>query len=253
MDRLSQAAMAAFLFASGCHADRQATDNPSPGATDISPSPETSAAQAIDDGIRTISFEEAGLDRAPIEAGIQAIKAGAYGNIHSLLIFRHGSLVSETYFDGEDWNNHEGAIGVVRHGRETLHDVRSISKSVVTLALLVAHERGKIESLDQKLIDFFPDYAGSFASDEKKSITIRHALTMTAGLEWNENIPYTDPANDGSRLARADDPIGFVLSRDLVSKPGEIFNYSGGLTQVLGHCRADDRRGCVRLRKSEHP
>ncbi len=173
------------------------------------------------------------LNEASIEAGIEEIRRGTYGNIHSLLIFRRGRLVSESYFPGEDEDNHRGNIGLVLHNRDTLHDVRSVSKTVVALALLLAHEQGYIRSLDQPIFDYFPEYAQRHAHSGKERITIRHALTMTAGLDWNEDVPFSHPDSSLAQLGDAPDPIDFVLGRRLVAPPGSIFTYNGGLTQLL--------------------
>lgn len=185
--------------------------------------------QELRDGIATGSLEDAKLDRIRIADGIAEVAKGSYGNVHSLLVFRHGKLVSENYFPGEDQNNHQGSLGLVLHNRETLHDVRSITKSVVALAVLIAHSRGQIPDLDQPLFDYFPDYAVEHAKEGKAGITIRHALTMTAGFEWSEGRANADNA----RLSAAPDPLAFVLGRPLVSPPGTRFNYNGGLTELL--------------------
>ena len=49
--------------------------------------------------------------------------------------------------------------------------------------------------LDAPLLDYFPRYMDLRVA-ERRRITIRHALSMSAGLEWNEDLPYTDPKND---------------------------------------------------------
>jgi CubicO group peptidase (beta-lactamase class C family) len=96
--------------------------------------------------------------------------------------------VHEAYFKGEDVQRGKGRLGVVDHGIDTLHDLRSISKTIVGAAVLVAHTNGKIKSLDQSIFDYLPNYA-SHAVGSKKEITIKHLLTMTAGLEWTEGMP----------------------------------------------------------------
>lgn len=186
----------------------------------------------LNDGIRTGNLRSVKLDEAKVSAGMSEVLKGSYGNIHSVLIFRHGTLVLEEYFTGPDENNHKGEIGVVAHNRETLHDTRSISKSVVALAVLIAHTQGKIKNLDQPIFDFFPEYA-SHAQGEKKNITVRHALTMTPGLDWNEGSAYSNPENTAYQMNRAPNTIEFVLSRKLVHKPGTTFEYNGGMTQLL--------------------
>lgn len=70
-------------------------------------------------------------------------------------------------------------------------------------------------------------------SHEKKKITIRHLLTMTSGLKWNEEVSYRDPRNTELRMDISSDPINFVLSRPMVARPGEIWNYNGGNTELV--------------------
>ncbi len=186
----------------------------------------------LNDGISTATLKSAMLDERRILNGMGEIRKGTYGNIHSVLIFRNGKLVCEEYFTGEDQNNHVGKIGVVTHTRETLHDMRSVTKSLVGLAVLIAYSHGQIKYLDQPIFSFFPEYA-SHAEGEKKNITIRHALTMTLGLEWNEAFSYSNPASSAFQMNRAPNTIEFVLSRKLVNKPGTTFQYNGGTTQLL--------------------
>ncbi|CAN5227538.1 serine hydrolase [soil metagenome] len=188
--------------------------------------------EKLNDGIRTGTLKDSGLDEAKIVAGTNEILKGTYPNIHSLLIFRNGRLVYENYFTGEDVDRGAGPIGIVKHTRDTLHDMRSVTKSIVGTAVMLAHAQGKIKSLDQPVFDFFPEYA-KYADGDKKNITVKHLLTMRAGLEWNERIPYTDPANSEIKMNRSTNPIEFVLSQKLVARPGTVFNYSGGTTQVL--------------------
>ncbi|MCA1589507.1 MAG: beta-lactamase family protein [Acidobacteria bacterium] len=123
-------------------------------------------------------------------------------------------------------------MGVVKHTRDTLHDMRSVTKSVVAAAVLIAHSQGKIKSLDKPIFEFFPEYS-RYAEGDKKNITVRHALSMSAGLDWNERISYADPANSEIQMERAANPFEYVLSQKLVEKPGTVFNYSGGLSQLL--------------------
>jgi len=89
-----------------------------------------------------------------------------------------------------------------------------------------------VDALDQPLVAFFPDYA-ELADPSRQRITLRHVLTMSAGLEYNESLPYTDSRNDEIQMNRGSDPIRFVLSRPVVTQPGQTWNYNGGLTQLL--------------------
>jgi CubicO group peptidase (beta-lactamase class C family) len=186
----------------------------------------------LKDGIRTGTLKDAGFDETKIVAGTDEILSGNYANIHSLLIFKGGRLVYENYFTGEDFERGKGPLGVVKHTRDTLHDIRSVTKTVVGLAVLHAHSKGKIKTLDQPVFDLFPEYA-KHAEGDKKNITVRHLLTMTAGLEWDEQISYADPKNSEIQMNRSNNPIEYVLTKKVAVKPGSEFNYSGGCTQLL--------------------
>jgi CubicO group peptidase (beta-lactamase class C family) len=177
------------------------------------------------------SLKLAGFDSIQISRMTQAIAQQEYPNIHSVLIVKNKKLVYERYFPGNDeiWGN---SIGMVNHTKDSLHDVRSISKSVVSACIGIAIAQGKIKSEDQKVWDFFPEYA-DLNTGEKSNLTIRHLLTMSSGLEWNENIPYSDPVNSEIQMDNSADPIHYVLSRPLVATPGTTWNYNGGCTQVL--------------------
>ena len=153
-------------------------------------------------------------------------------NVHAVLIERDGRLVYEEYFSGKDerWGQ---PLGIVTFTRATLHDLRSVTKSVVSALVGIASRSGAIPSLDAPLLDYFPEYK-DLDVPERRRITIRHALMMSVGLEWNEDIPYTDPKNDEIVMTRNRDPLHYVLARPIVSAPGTSWRYNGGTTQVLG-------------------
>lgn len=186
----------------------------------------------LKDGIKTGTLRSAKMDEARIVAGTHEILKGTYPNIHSFLIFRDNKLVYENYFTGEDSVIGKGPVGRVQHSRESLHDVRSVSKSVVGLAVMIALSQGKIRSLDQRVFDVLPEYS-RFATGQKKELNIKHLLTMSSGLKWDEGISYADPANSERLMTAAPDPVLYFLSQELVDRPGTKFNYSGGCTQTL--------------------
>ncbi len=154
-------------------------------------------------------------------------------NVHAVIVVRHGSLVFERYFSGADDSVGKGALGEVVYDRTMQHDMRSISKSVTSLLFGIALEQKKIASLDQPVFDFFPEYA-DLRTPEKDRITLRHLLTMSTGLAWEEALPFADPKNDETLMTRARDPYRYVLERPLASAPGTKYNYCGGATALLG-------------------
>ena len=187
---------------------------------------------AVNDGWKTGSLERAGIDRKRLEAMTNSIRAHPELNIHAVLIERDGQLVYEEYFSGKDerWGE---PLGVVGFTREIKHDLRSVTKSVVSALVGIANRSGALRSLDIPVLDYFPEYK-DLQLPERRQITIRHALMMGAGLEWNEDVPYTDPKNDEIVMTRSADPMHYVLSRPIVAAPGTSWRYNGGTTQVLG-------------------
>jgi CubicO group peptidase (beta-lactamase class C family) len=186
----------------------------------------------LNDGWMTGALEQAGIDRHRLEQMTDSILSHPEFNIHAVLIERGGRLVYEEYFSGKDerWGE---PLGVVSFTRGTVHDLRSVTKSVVSALVGIANSSGAIPSLDAPLLGYFPEYK-DLDVPERRRITIRHALMMGAGLEWNEDIPYTDPANDEIVMTRRPDPLQYVLARPIVSAPGTSWRYNGGTTQVLG-------------------
>ncbi len=178
-----------------------------------------------------VASEELGMDRNLLNNMQQAITNGEYPNIHSVLVAKDKKLVFEAYFVGKDeiWGTD---IGEIKHNKSLLHDVRSISKTIVSLCVGISLKRHEIDSVNQKVSDFFPEYEAHFEG-EKSNLTVKHLLTMTSGLEWNEDVPYNDPRNSEIQMTESPDPIEFILSRPMATKPGEAWRYNGGTTQLL--------------------
>ncbi len=182
-------------------------------------------------GQETGSFEEAHIDKSKILQLENEINSGKY-NIHSLIILRKNKLIYEHYFAGDD-AVFPNPVGKIPHTRDSLHDCRSVTKSIVSTCIGLAVSQGKIKSLDDKIFDYFPAYQ-QLATGDKANITIRHLLTQSSGLDWNERVSYADPANSERQMLEAQDPTGFVLQKNSIAKPGTVFNYSGGNTHLLG-------------------
>jgi CubicO group peptidase (beta-lactamase class C family) len=189
----------------------------------------TSAKKSED--IQTSSLANEGINPALINTLTTEIEKGIYPNIHSLLIARNNKLLYENYWGGKDesWGKD---LGVVKYNQDSLHDIRSISKSIVSACIGIAMQQGKIKSVDQKVFDFFPQYA-KIDTGLKSLLTLEHLLTMTSGLVWNEDIPYTNPKNSEIQMIRSKDAVEFVLSRPMEHAPGKIWKYNGGTTQLL--------------------
>ena len=162
---------------------------------------------------QTATVREAGGSEDLVELGID--RARSNHRLRSLLVVKDGRLVIEEYFGGA--------------GPEAFHDVRSVTKSVVSALTGIALARTEIGSLDEAtgphLLPLVPELAA-----EKQAITVRHLLSMTSGLEWDETGGF------GSYIEwlGAEDHLRFVLERPLVATPGSLYNYNSGAVHVLG-------------------
>jgi CubicO group peptidase (beta-lactamase class C family) len=142
-------------------------------------------------------------------------------------------MVLERYFEGEDWSwnvNH----GHVAFGPDTLHDLRSVTKSIASLLYGIALERGLVPPVEASVVAQFPEYPDLVADPARQGITIEHALNMTMGLEWDESQPYTSVANSEIAMEMAPDRFRFILDRPVVQPPGQSWIYSGGAVALIG-------------------
>jgi CubicO group peptidase (beta-lactamase class C family) len=165
-----------------------------------------------------------------LDAGV---RSGLLRGLHSVVVVRSGRPVLERYYEGEDdaWGR---ALGRVSFEPDTLHDLRSVTKSVVSLLYGIALDRGLVPAPDAPLLAQFPEYPDLAADPQRAPIKVLHALTMTMGLEWNEQVPYTDPANSEILMELAKDRYRFILEQPVVAAPGTRWTYSGGCPALLG-------------------
>jgi CubicO group peptidase (beta-lactamase class C family) len=153
-------------------------------------------------------------------------------NIHAVVVVRRGRLVMDRYFTGTDerWGT---PLGRVVHTAEQMHDLRAITKSVVSLLVGIAIGEGKFPDLDSPAIDFFPELS-PVRTPGNARITFRHLLYMSSGIAWNESIPFSNPANSERQMIAQLAPIRYVFSQPVVTSPGTSYNYNGGNTVILG-------------------
>lgn len=132
------------------------------------------------------------------------------------LIIKNDSIWHESYFDGFNVNSKTNSF--------------SMAKSVVSAALGKAIMEGKIKSLDQKVVDFFPELKGTYA----KEVSVGDLSSMASGLSWDER--YYSPFSIVTRAYFDDDLKKVILGLDVNEKPGKSFKYLSGATQLLAMC-----------------
>jgi CubicO group peptidase (beta-lactamase class C family) len=190
---------------------------------------------ARDDGWPVASVNEDKLiDRAALCRMADRL-AASDANIHAVLVARHGKLVFERYFRGSDEipsRIYGRRVENVTFDADTLHNVKSVSKSVVSLAVGIAIDRGLIRSVNEPIFSFFPDLS-DLRSPEKDRIQLVHALTMSMGLQWVEAIPDNEGNNDEQRMHMAPDQCRYVLGLPVTAAAGQNYFYNTGALALV--------------------
>lgn len=163
-------------------------------------------------GWREAPPEEHGLDAASLAAADRILQAD-YPNIEGLLVVRGGHILFERY---------TGAAAIDR-----LHNLKSVTKSVLSALVGIALSTGDLGSLDDPLDVFLPELFTSAIDPNKRDITVRDLLRMRSGLEWSEWGGCTVEMTTRPNWVR------YVLEQPLIHPPGEVHTYSTGDTQLL--------------------
>ncbi|PJH92233.1 serine hydrolase [Bacillus sp. SN1] len=132
-----------------------------------------------------------------------------YSNINGIVVVRNGYIAYERY-------SHQ-------YGPDDTHHVASVTKSIMSALIGIAIHAGYIKSVDQNVLDFFPDTPNK----QIQAITIRHLLTMTAPY------PFEDWHEPLDKMCIQPDWITYTL--DMLGQGGTIgtFKYSTAGAHLL--------------------
>lgn len=197
-----------------------------------------------------------GLDPAALAALDTDFSAGKYGLVDSMLVIRHGKVVYDRSYR-HDYDRIYGekakAVGPLNpdpkgpynyfnpewhpyYRRGELHTLQSVTKTVTSVVFGVAIARKEFPpDLETPIMRWFDATKVANLDDCKRRITLRHLLTMTAGIDWNEDLPNDDPRNSVAQMEASADWVRFVIDRPMAHEPGTVFAYSSGATQLLSH------------------
>jgi len=179
------------------------------------------APSKLNDGWDVSSLRNEGVDTNRITAMMNTILADDLPNIHSVLLIKNGKLVLEEYFNG--------------YSREIKQIIASVTKSITSILVGVAIDKQMIGSTNERVYKFFPEYKGTRWIDQKYDITIKHVLTMAAGVDWDEiTFLHPHPQNPNTLMYKSDHPVGYVLDKKQIDQPGSRWRYNSGLTVILG-------------------
>jgi CubicO group peptidase (beta-lactamase class C family) len=197
-----------------------------------------------------------GLDEKALAAFDADIAGGKYGLVDSLLVIRCGKQAyarSYSHDYAEIYGELAKKEGPLNHDvnglynyfspefhpyyhHSDLHTLQSVSKTVTSITIGIAMGRKEFPvALDTPILKFFDDYQVASVDGRKRRITLRNLLTMTAGLKWNEDLPYNDPKNSADVMEATHNWVQYVINQPMAAEPGKVFVYSSGVTELLAH------------------
>jgi CubicO group peptidase (beta-lactamase class C family) len=150
--------------------------------------------------------EEQGIASAKLAQALLTMRARNI-QIHSLLVIRNGDVVTDAYFYPYDGS--------------TVHDLASVTKSVMTTLIAIAAGQGKLD-LDQPLVSFFPGRSIANLDERKERITVRHLASMASGLE---SMGFAQDEGTLTEMEASPNYVQFALDRKAVLEPGTQFVY----------------------------
>jgi len=200
--------------------------------------------------------KEVGLDAAKLAAFDADLAGGSYGLVDSMLVIRCGKQAYErtyTHDYGKIYGERAKAAGPLNHTvngeynyfstdfhpyyqHRDVHTMQSVSKTVTSVTIGAAMQRGEFPAdIQVPILKYFSSYKIANLDDRKRRIKLIDLLTMTAGLEWHEDLAYDDPKNSADVMEATHDWVQYVIDQPMVDEPGKKFVYSSGVTQLLSH------------------
>jgi len=149
--------------------------------------------------------EKSGINPVALDALYADMEQEQHHDLKGIVIVRDGSLVSEHYFNGDS--------------ADTLHDIRSATKSLTDLLMGIAINNKTISSVDDPISLYLP----GLPKDGKEKIRIKDLLNMRSGLDADDEDPAT-PGNE-DRLDESSDWMRTVYAVPMKRAPGEKYLY----------------------------
>jgi CubicO group peptidase (beta-lactamase class C family) len=146
-----------------------------------------------------------GLQQRSLESTYAQVKADRHHDLKGIVIICRGKRISEAYFNGDN--------------ADTLHDIRSATKSITATLMGIAVRKRLVHSVDDSIALYLP----GLPRDGKQNITIRDLLTMRSGLDADDDDPKS-PGNEDN-LDRSSDWLKAAYAVPLKGPPGRTYQY----------------------------
>jgi len=187
---------------------------PAPAPPTFGPAPPVTIIDIAQPWARATATE-ANMDEVML--GRAASDAAAMPRFRSLLVARHGKLVAENYFGGAS--------------SATVFDLRSVTKSVVSMLTGIAIQNGSLPNIDATVGAYIDAPYSLDAGD--RAVSVRQLLTMSSRYQWNENS-----ADDYNLWVLSTDHVQFLLDRRQTD-PAGTFTYNSAAVNLLGQVLQD--------------
>lgn len=189
---------------------------------------------------------EVGLDSVALASLDAEFAAGKHQFVDGMFITRRGVAVYEAKYRhdyraaygsrdtvSQIYNYYDPTWHPYYQGTD-LHTLQSVSKTITSITFGIAKTKGDLATIDTAALAFFPSRKVANVDDRKRRMTIRHLMTMTAGLAWDETTTeYTDTTNNAAVMEKSRDWVQYVLDRPMAAEPGSQFVYNSGATELL--------------------
>lgn len=196
-----------LLFLTGCSS---LSVNQAPEAADVS------RAAWPTDGWQTDTPEAQGMDSRILAEMLDTIDRQEHG-IDSVTVIRDGYLVMDA--------------SIYPYTEGMKHEIRSCTKSIISLLIGLAIEKGAIEDVETPVLEFFPDRMVANLDANKEKMTLEDLLTMSSGFRCRDSYLYNW---DGLYQMRdSQDWVQFMLDLPMEAAPGDRFEYCNGGSFLL--------------------
>ena len=167
-------------------------------------------------GWRNASPESQGMDSNLLKNMLDQIWEKDL-DIHSVLVVRNGYIVLDAYSYSRD--------------ADDKHNIYSCTKSVMSVLIGIAIDKGYINGVNQPALSFFKKRTAKNLDADKKAMTLEHVLTMTTGLECRDSYLYS--WSGLNQMMASDDSVQFMIDLPMAEAPGTRFEYCNGASFLL--------------------
>ncbi|MEM7413862.1 MAG: serine hydrolase [Gemmatimonadota bacterium] len=170
--------------------------------------------ESLDLGLPWVSTDPSAVGMSANALFVAGQTGADIARLESLIVVREGRVVYERYYRDME--------------RDSLADVRSVTKSIVATLAGIAIESSAIDDVDDPITDYL-DPTSFNLRPEHEDITVRDLLQMTSGIQWLES-----GGPDYNVWIQSADHENAVLDRAISNEPGTTFTYNSGAVHLLG-------------------